>query len=1048
MRPLLLSSRLWLAGAILGVSLLAGGAAPVFAQSPVASDSGGIGVLGVKGLALQPTGEFRFGGLSGFVFHQGGGRFTSQNSLLPAGGPEISGPEWRSKGRLPTEGAGFDLEQIVAAVDRSGFHYQLELRAAQPVATDQVFIALRLPAEAFVGKSIAYNGRPESALPAQPGEPVFAWKARIARIEIPLPGGETLELAGSLTTAISDDRKWGQPHFTLRIFAERSEYPEKGRLASANWSFTARLRPVGAPSAPATASNALRATPDGGFLLPLVASAYELPKWNTWASTDESDGSLRLITRHRDWHQMISYAMKLEGPAERLVFTGRMKTDKVGGGAEYVEAARAQIAFFDESGEQVGGWPAGTVRNGTTPWSNFRQDHKVPAGARYVTVMIGLYVSTGQANYDDLKVRATDAAGAPVGLIRAPNEERTDTSGWWTFEPGPRDTSRPLVLDFSRYLPAPAGKFGFVQARDGHFQFERGGRVRFWGTGATNDFPASREEAERYADSLAAKGMNLARFHGIDSHDKGRNVFVETDGTTQTLDPAKLDRFGYYLAKLKERGIYANINLAAYRRFTAQDGVKDADKLTTGGGAAMFFDRRLIELQKDHATKLMTWVNPHTGLALKDDPVIAMIELKNEISLFILDFMGGIPQSYIDDLDGLFTAWCERARVARPADSVRNLLRDRDLQATRFAEEIVTNYAREMTEHLRAIGVRVPISVSQFHETYGQLRANGSADYVDRHYYWDSPVGGWDPTAAFHNRSQVKDRAKGGAVAAIAPTRWIGKPFTLSEWNFCYPNEWIAEGPMLIAAFSGFQDWDGPMVYASKSAEWAPKHEGSFATDSHPHVMGPMLTAALMYLRGDVAPGPLLARAVGPDEINKSPASLFTVDELVTRRIAVGADRDEPAAGPLGIRWTPGLFVVDTPRSQGYVGDAGSGVTCGDLEFHSRMPFAQVLATSLDDEPLASTQRFVVSLAARSENTGQVYKAFRRGLVKLGEGPILMEPVKARLTIKRAEKPTVHVVDAHGRRTAETVPVTADGPGRWTLDLADVRALWLEVSYP
>lgn len=792
----------------------------------------------------------------------------------------------------------------------------------------------------------------------------------------------------------------------------------------------------------------LSGTPQDGYLLPLIAPAYELPKWNTSVGRDESDGSLRLHTKQRDWHQMISYRAKFDGRPVKVVFTGRMKTDNVAGGGEYIEAARAQIVFNDKSGGIVGGWPGGTVKNGTTPWAEFRQELTVPAGADSLTVMLGLYISTGQANFKDLKLQAFDAEGKPVALSRAPNEERTDTTGWWTFVPGTPDLTRPAVFDFSRYIPAPSGEFGFVEVRDGHFMFEEGGRARFWGTGATTDFPTSREEAERTAAGLPAKGINLVRFHGLDYHDAGENLFKESEGTTQTLDPDKLDRFGHYLAQLKKHGVYANINLAVYRRFTEKDGVKDANKLTTGGGAAMYFDRRLIELQKDHATKLMTWLNPHTGLALKEDPTIAMIELKNEASLFLLDFMGGIPQSYIDDLDKLFTAYCEQEKITRPSGSIRELLKKRDLTAAKFAQNVMTDYTQEMMAHLRSIGVRVPVSVTQFQTILADVEAHATADYIDRHDYWDTPLGGWDPKATFHNRSMVKTaRKNAGLLGNLATPRWIGKPYTVSEWGFCYPNEWIAEGPMTVAAFASFQDWDGPMVFLVDHPRWTDKLGGCFDIETMPHVMGPMHTAALLFYRGDVAPGPLLARSIAPDKLGKDSEDLFTADEIMTRRVAVGADVDEPAAGPTGLSWTPGLFVVDTPRSQGYVGEAGKGVTCGDLVFTSSMPFAQVFATSLDDQPLAKTSRFVISLAARAENTGQVFKEFRRGLVKLGAAPILIEPVKAQVTLKRADKPTVYVVDAHGRRTTETVPVVAAESGGWTLDLSGVKALWVEVVY-
>ena len=44
-------------------------------------------------------------------------------------------------------------------------------------------------------------------------------------------------------------------------------------------------------------------------------------------------------------------------------------------------------------------------------------------------------------------------------------------------------------------------------------------------------------------------------------------------------------------------------------------------------------DRRLIDLQKQFARDLLTHVNPHTGVAYKDEPAIAVVEINNENSI-------------------------------------------------------------------------------------------------------------------------------------------------------------------------------------------------------------------------------------------------------------------------------------------------------------------------------------------------------------------------------------------------------------------------------
>lgn len=75
------------------------------------------------------------------------------------------------------------------------------------------------------------------------------------------------------------------------------------------------------------------------------------------------------------------------------------------------------------------------------------------------------------------------------------------------------------AMDFSSLLDAPAGKYGHVKVRDGHFYFENGKRIRFFGF----NFPArsnmpDHETAEALADSLAALGVNVVRIHAADAY--------------------------------------------------------------------------------------------------------------------------------------------------------------------------------------------------------------------------------------------------------------------------------------------------------------------------------------------------------------------------------------------------------------------------------------------------------------------------------------------------------------------------------------------------
>ncbi|MBN8526526.1 MAG: hypothetical protein J0M02_14430, partial [Planctomycetes bacterium] len=83
---------------------------------------------------------------------------------------------------------------------------------------------------------------------------------------------------------------------------------------------------------------------------------------------------------------------------------------------------------------------------------------------------------------------------------------------------------------------------------------------------------------------------------------------------------------------------------------------------------------------------------------------------------------------------------------------------------------------------------------------------------------------------------------------------------------------------------------------------------------------------------------------------------------------------------------------------------------------------------------------------ARAENSGQAWRAFRRGLKDLGGGPILLEPVRGKLRLERVGTPRVHVLDWFGRRSGRTLPVRGDGAAAM-VELGGESAAWYEIDY-
>lgn len=225
----------------------------------------------------------------------------------------------------------------------------------------------------------------------------------------------------------------------------------------------------------------------------------------------------------------------------------------------------------------------------------------------------------------------------------------------------PWNDSSETAVSLSGYLDRPAGKHGYVRVGpDGHF-YVGGRRIRFLGVNicARSAFPTKRE-AEAMAARLAKFGVNIVRFHHLDAAWETFNIFQPPG--TRRLNPAALDRLDYLIAKLKENGIYVNLNLLVSRRLVAADGlppeierVEWKDQQVLG-----FFVDEVRELHKEYARQLLKHENPYTNMTYAEDPAVAFVEIVNEQGL-IHSWLDGVidrlPAVFKSKLQERWNAW-------------------------------------------------------------------------------------------------------------------------------------------------------------------------------------------------------------------------------------------------------------------------------------------------------------------------------------------------------------------------------------------------------
>lgn len=184
-------------------------------------------------------------------------------------------------------------------------------------------------------------------------------------------------------------------------------------------------------------------------------------------------------------------------------------------------------------------------------------------------------------------------------------------------------------------------------SNDGHLQVNNK-RFRIFGTNLS-EFP-SEKTAEYCAQLLSDQGYNCIRFHHTDA--EWTNCFIKRlDNGKNVLNKQKLDDFDWFFAKLKEKGIYSNINFLTGRNISSLDGYKpEIDKISNWKHKHClgFWNEEAQNHQKQYISELLNHENPYTKIKYKDDAAVAIVEINNEnglimgyLSGWLEDFYGG-----------------------------------------------------------------------------------------------------------------------------------------------------------------------------------------------------------------------------------------------------------------------------------------------------------------------------------------------------------------------------------------------------------------------
>ena len=654
--------------------------------------------------------------------------------------------------------------------------------------------------------------------------------------------------------------------------------------------------------------------------------------------------------------------------------------------------AEAVVYFLDAQGEPLPG-AAGSATafrwSGSFGWRSERAPIRVPPEAAQAVLQVEKIDQVGVLRVDDVSITTFPDPG--LGSWE-PWHVEDDTAGWLPYPAAPA-IEPGSALDASALLDAPAGKHGRVVVRDGHLAFEKGGRARFFGVQLLP--PTAFQDPARtdaLVDRLTRSGVNLVRLGDLDVPlGPGRSLFDDTRDDTKALDPEALARLDHLIAGLKKRGTYVAIELMSARRFRPGDDVPAAGKLPPGGGPAGAFDPRIRARAVEAAEALLNHVNPETGLALREDPVLAWLTLAGELSPF--DFHED-PNALAPDLDP------ELKLPPRKGGLVARL-------AWKKAE---ADQWQAEAEALRKLKVKAPIAGDSHWRREPEFVAAQAApglDLIDDRLFWLPPTWG-DPA----RRSMLWDPA-GGLVAEAARKRRSDRPYAVGQWCAHTGGAWALpfEGAdLLMAAQSArAEDWD---ALVRRGVFLFPEVWGSAATGT-----------------GGVEDLFLLPEAIGGN-----PQVFALLPHAASLYLKNGDARHTPAArrrtsGP-GRAAATGCLVVDTPHTQALAGwPGGQEAETESLVIEADAPYAVIAATSLDTESIAKSRRLLVTAVARLQPTGFRWADHRRSdVADPGRPPLLQEPLRGRLLWKRTGKVSAYALDNAGHRAAPArLARTADG---------------------
>lgn len=418
----------------------------------------------------------------------------------------------------------------------------------------------------------------------------------------------------------------------------------------------------------------------------------------------------------------------------------------------------------------------------------------------------------------------------------------------------------------------------------------------------------------------------------------------------------------------------------------------------------------------------------------------------------------------------------------------------RVIDVTAFYDSLARAYFTSMRDHVRSLGVKIPITGTNNTIGSADTWTQAGMDFTSESAQWDfngarTGFSYSDSTWVIRNYSILNYRDQ--RLNEFSRNALVGKPFIAEGYGHIFPNNHRPEMMIFLPAYAALHGWDGINYYLYNDRNSEVTDRRRFIKDdfisiiADPSVMALMPQAMQMFRNGWIAPSlrtiriqhdiadlrtwPLTYGARGAYQIDgtfNNVANLVSsvrIDSFnANRHYTTGDyyftvpndDNIQSDTRQITLDMTKGVITVNTPMIQGGSGQLGnvSALRTDQLgvNFLEGGKHITYLWSSLTTDTLGASRRSLLTLTTRAANTDAQWTFGDSSFAKnWGVAPTIMEGARVGVNFYTAADTIIlFPLDSLGQPNGRAIPAAKTPQGVWRVivDLAEEKTPWFGVE--